>query len=130
MEKTFEKNWFRILVGVLIIVILLIATNSSKNEITIIENSTDFSEVLKQDNLVLIDVRSKEEYNESHIPRAINIPYNELENKVKYDKDLNIVVYSYNDSRSHLATTVLEKLGYKNIYEGDMSDYKGKLVTE
>ena len=130
MENTFEKNWFRILVGVLIIVILLIATNSSKNEITIIENSTDFSEVLKQDNLVLIDVRSKEEYNESHIPRAINIPYDELENKVKYDKDLNIVVYSYNDSRSHLATTVLEKLGYKNIYEGDMSDYKGKLVTE
>ena len=130
MENTFEKNLFRILVGVLIIVILLIATNSSKNEITRIENSTDFSEVLKQDNLVLIDVRSKEEYNESHIPRAINIPYNELENKVKYDKDLNIVVYSYNDSRSHLATTVLEKLGYKNIYEGDMSDYKGKLVTE
>ena len=130
MENTFEKNWFRILVGVLIIVILLIATNSSKNEITRIENSTDFSEVLKQDNLVLIDVRSKEEYNESHIPRAINIPYDELENKVKYDKDLNIVVYSYNDSRSHLATTVLEKLCYKNIYEGDMSDYKGKLVTE
>ena len=130
MENTFEKNWFRILVGVLIIVILLIATNSSKNEITRIENSADFSEVLKQDNLVLIDVRSKEEYNESHIPRAINIPYDELENKVKYDKDLNIVVYSYNDSRSHLATTVLEKLGYKNIYEGDMSDYKGKLVTE
>lgn len=130
MENTFEKNWFRILVGVLIIVILLIATNSSKSEITRIENSTDFSEVLKQDNLVLIDVRSKEEYNESHIPRAINIPYDELENKVKYDKDLNIVVYSYNDSRSHLATTVLEKLGYKNIYEGDMSDYKGKLVTE
>ena len=130
MENTFEKNWFRILVGVLIIVILLIATNSSKNEITRIENSTDFSEVLKQDNLVLIDVRSKEEYNESHIPRAINIPYDELENKVKYDKDLNIVVYSYNDSRSHLATTVLEKLGYKNIYEGDMSDYKGKWVTE
>ena len=130
MENTFEKNLFRILVGVLIIVILLIATNSSKNEITRIENSTDFSEVLKQDNLVLIDVRSKEEYNESHIPRAINIPYDELENKVKYDKDLNIVVYSYNDSRSHLATTVLEKLGYKNIYEGDMSDYKGKLVTE
>ena len=130
MENTFEKNWFRILVGVLIIVILLIATNSSKNEITRIENSTDFSEVLKQDNLVLIDVRSKEEYNESHIPRAINIPYDELENKVKYDKALNIVVYSYNDSRSHLATTVLEKLGYKNIYEGDMSDYKGKLVIE
>ena len=130
MENTFEKNWFRILVGVLIIVILLIATNSSKNEITRIENSTDFSEVLKQDNLVLIDVRSKEEYNESHIPRAINIPYDELENKVKYDKDLNIVVYSYNDSRSHLATTVLEKLGYKNIYEGDMSHYTGKLVTE
>ena len=130
MENTFEKNWFRILVGVLIIVILLIATNSSKSEITRIENSTDFSEVLKQDNLVLIDVRSKEEYNESHIPRAINIPYDELENKVKYDKDLNIVVYSYNDSRSHLATAVLEKLGYKNIYEGDMSDYKGKLVTE
>ena len=130
MENTFEKNWFRILVGVLIIIILLIATNSSKNEITRIENSTDFSEVLKQDNLVLIDVRSKEEYNESHIPRAINIPYDELENKVKYDKGLNIVVYSYNDSRSHLATTVLEKLGYKNIYEGDMSDYKGKLVTE
>lgn len=33
--------------------------------------------------VVIIDVRSNEEYNEKHIPNAINIPLGQLENEAK-----------------------------------------------
>ncbi|MDO9274431.1 MAG: rhodanese-like domain-containing protein [Lutibacter sp.] len=34
--------------------------------------------------IIIIDVRSNEEYNEKHIPNAINIPLDKLENEAKY----------------------------------------------
>ena len=131
MENVVKNNGFKILVFIFIILILIVINlSSSQNKVTTIQNSDEFSEVLKQDELVIIDVRSKDEYNESHIPKAINIPYNKLEDEIKYDKKINIVVYSGDDSRNHLASVVLKDMGYKNIYEGSISDYKGKLVTE
>ena len=131
MYKFFDGKGFRIFIGILIIlVIIIISSNDSKSSITLIENKEDFNEVLKEDDVVIIDVRNADEYEESHIPKAINIPYNELQTKVHYDKNKKIIVYSYNDSRSHLAAVVLEKMEYKNVYEGDMSKYNGKLVTK
>jgi rhodanese-related sulfurtransferase len=50
-------------------------------------------DILKQklkskNEIIIIDVRSNEEYNEKHIPNAINIPLDKLENEAKkFDKN-------------------------------------------
>ena len=129
MEKIFEKKGFLILVFILIVLIIIIVNSgNSQNEVTTINSKNELSELLKQDDTVIIDVRTLDEYNQSHIPQAINIPYNELENKIKYEKNLNIIVYSDNDSRSHFAAIILQDMGYKNIYEANISDYQGNLT--
>lgn len=68
--------------------------------------------------VILLDVRTKEEYNEVHIPKSILIPLADLESrapqKIK-DKDAQILVYCRSGSRSAVATRILAKLGYTNV---------------
>lgn len=104
MEKIFSNRGFKIIVLILIIlIIVLVYMKSSQKSVILIENKSDFSEILDQKDIVIIDVRSESEYKEGHILKAVNIPYNELKNKVKYDRKMKIVVYSKNDARSHMA---------------------------
>jgi len=50
-------------------------------------NSTSKTELenflSNDDKLVIIDVRSYEEFNQQHLPKAINIPLDQLEKKKK-----------------------------------------------
>lgn len=69
-----------------------------------------------KDNIILLDVRDKEEYETGHIPGAINISRGSLEFKVRLiipDKNAKVYVYCGLDLRSPLATKSLNDLGYK-----------------
>ena len=100
---------------------------------------------LKNDDFILIDTRSDEEFNGwnlnsgikgGHIPGAINLSFNLLEglneNEVKkiFEKnglspEKNIVVYSNYGIESLKLYNILKKSGYKNVanYEGGMQDW-------
>lgn len=70
-------------------------------------------------NVVLLDVRSKQEYNEGHLPGAINIPVYELQYRAKKElKDINSIIIAYCSAgiRSRKAVNILRRLGYKNLY--------------
>ena len=69
-----------------------------------------------QDNLVIIDVRTNEEYKEGHIKNSINIPVDNIE-KINYRKDTKIVLYCRSGNRSNQAALKLKSLGYENIYD-------------
>ena len=69
---------------------------------------------LNKNKEVIIDVRTKEEYNKSHMPNSINIPYDIID-KVKLAKDTNIVLYCNTGKRAKIAKITLIKLGYKNV---------------
>lgn len=75
---------------------------------------------LEQDNItVLIDVRNKEEYNTKHFPKAILIPLNEIEYnicKIIPNKNTRIILYCKAGVRSLQAGEILERLGYKEVY--------------
>ena len=58
---------------------------------------------------ILLDTRTQEEYDQSHIPGALTIPHNEI----AADKDQPILVYC----RSEQASEVLTELGYTNAKE-------------
>ena len=70
--------------------------------------------------IVILDVREQNEYDEGHIPGAILIPYTEIENKAESmipDKNKEILVYCRSGRRSKIAAESLVKLGYTNVKE-------------
>ena len=73
-------------------------------------------------NVILLDVRSHQEYEEGHLNGAINIPtydlYREAQKKLK-DKDAIIIAYCTVGVRSENAINILRKMGYKNLYHLD-----------
>lgn len=77
-------------------------------------------EELRKSGLTILDVRSKQEYQEGHIDGAISLPEyeinREITDKILPDKKENIMVYCSTGKRSKKAKGKLERLGYKNIY--------------
>ena len=87
-----------------------------------------------QDGYIILDTRTQAEYEESHIPGAILIPYDEIMQKaesVLTDKNQLILVYCRSGRRSKLAAEDLVKLGYTNVKEfGGILDWQYEIVTE
>lgn len=75
--------------------------------------------IKKDPSAILIDVRSKQEYEEGHLEGSINIPVYDIENSAKIklkDKTKTIILYCASGHRSKSAKEILEKLGYENVY--------------
>ena len=73
-----------------------------------------------EEGYIILDVRTREEYDHGHIPGAILIPNTEIEDRaeeVLTDKDQLILVYCRSGRRSQLAAEALVELGYTNIKE-------------
>jgi len=68
---------------------------------------------------LLIDVRSKEEFNGAHLENAINIDYeniNKISQAIGPDKHRSVVLYCRSGRRASVALAELNKMGYDNIY--------------
>lgn len=63
-------------------------------------------------NTILIDLRSPEEYRQSHIPNAINIPYEHLRKIVLYRRK-RLILYCEQGIRSTAAAMFLAEHGYR-----------------
>ena len=75
--------------------------------------------MMKTKSVILIDVRSKQEYKEYHLKGAINIPLYNLKNDIiKYvrNKEDILILYCSSGYRSKKAEDLLRRLGYLNIY--------------
>ena len=73
-----------------------------------------------QEGYIILDVRTKEEYDQGHIPGATQISHEEIAEKaedVLTDKDQLILVYCRSGRRSKIAAEALVELGYTNIKE-------------
>lgn len=68
-------------------------------------------------NVMLVDVRSKEEYELGHIPSSINIPLDELrDNLSKLDKNKEIVLICQSALRSYIGCRILSNLNYNTSH--------------
>lgn len=74
-------------------------------------------ETLKNtDNLLIIDVRKPSEYKIGHIPKAINIPLNDLtKNITQIPKNIPVILYCSTGYRSAMGVMALQLLGYSNV---------------
>ena len=69
---------------------------------------------------VILDTRTREEYDQGHIPGAVQISHDEITEKAEElltDKDQLILVYCRSGRRSKIAAEALVELGYTNIKE-------------
>jgi len=77
-------------------------------------------EMLKKNtDIILLDVRSNQEYKEDHLENSVNIPLFNLEKEMTHmlkDKTKTIIVYCTSGARSKTAKDVLERAGYKDVY--------------
>jgi len=90
-------------------------------------------------NGILIDVRTKEEYLTGHIPGAVNIPYEEIQNRIEEIRQLTrprmsgrsafLILYCDRGNTSLRAARDLYREGFsiKNVY-GGLHGYRGPLV--
>ena len=84
----------------------------------------------QDDGHVIVDVRRQDEYDEGHIPGAILIPNENIENDPPEelpDPEQIILVYCRSGRRSKEASQKLADMGYRNVYEfGGIIDWTGE----
>lgn len=87
-----------------------------------------------EENYVILDVRTAQEFASGHIPGAVLLPNETIGTEdipLLPDKDQLILVYCRSGNRSKQAAEKLAQLGYTNIVEfGGINSWTGKIVTE
>ena len=80
--------------------------------------------------IVLVDVREKHEWNEGYIPGAVHVPRGFLELQIEEavpDKSKTVVLYCAGGVRSLIAGSTLQQMGYKDVISmsGGYGQWKG-----
>src|SRR5690554_7170427 len=117
----------------LIIVLFLYSCSSNKDD----SSSSKYTKISadkakdmmdKDSSVIILDVRTKQEYEEGHIEGAILIPNTELINRANNelpDKDATILVYCRSGNRSAKAAKELIEAGYTNVFDfGGINNWK------
>lgn len=88
------------------------------------------SEMQADPTIKLIDVRTKDEFRGGRLPKAINVPVENLQliTKTVPNKDARIFVYCLSGGRSTQAAHMLDHMGYTDITNlGGIMSYSGTL---
>ncbi len=89
----------------------------TKKRITEI-SPTDAAAKMKSGNVVLVDVREKDEWDEEHIPDAIHLSRGTIELEIEEKVpalDTMVICHCGGGGRSALTAESLQKMGYKNV---------------
>ena len=127
------KKYIMILVSVIMIMGL---TGCEKKDMSYTQISMEEAVAMMatEENYIILDVRTTEEFAEKHIPNAINIPNETIGSEELAelpDKNQLILVYCRSGNRSKQASEKLAALGYTNIYEfGGINNWTGELENE
>jgi rhodanese-related sulfurtransferase len=82
------------------------------------KSKTDYNSLL-QDNGIIVDVRSPQEYSGGNIKGSINIPLQQIGNKSEQLKKYkNVIVCCQSGMRSASAASILKGKGFENVYNG------------
>ena len=87
------------------------------------------SDLINNDNITLLDIRDEESFSQGHIPNAINLSNNNIDDVIKNsDHEHNILIYCYKGISSQSVAQHFCDLGYKNIFslEGGFTEFLEK----
>lgn len=90
--------------------------------------------MMKNEDVIILDVRTKLEYDAGHIKGAINIPLESIDDtfcELFPNKNSYYMIYCSTGKRSESASKILATYGYKNIYDfGSIKNYKEPLIKD
>ena len=96
-------------------------------------SQSQLQQLMKKDTqVVLLDVRTVEEFEDGHIPNAVNIPHKELEQRLvelAESEDTQIVIYCRSGRRAEVAKQVLLKNGFNHL-DHLIGDFNGWTSSE
>ena len=127
------------LIAILIVIILIVSgcgnnsekTDSDYKKITAEEAKIKIDE---DEDVIVVDVRTLEEYNEGHIENSVLIPnetISDIPPEQLPDLDSEILIYCRSGNRSQQAAEKLIDLGYTNVYDfGGIIDWPYDIVIE
>lgn len=96
-------------------------------------NAQEAKKMMDESDVTIIDVRTPEEYEQAHIPGAVNLPNEEIgeaEPDILGDKDAVLLIYCRSGRRSKEASDKLIAQGYTQIYDfGGIIDWTYDTVT-
>lgn len=77
-------------------------------------------ELVKNPSTVIVDVRSPWEFDMEHVPGALNIPLEEVPQKVEEFRSFHkpVVLYCRSGNRSGMAVSILKQSGLTEVYNG------------
>ena len=107
-----------LIIGIIITGIVMFSFLSRSNGIDI--SAEEFKEKMEEEKGVVIDVRSKMEYEEGHLKATdelIDFNAGEFHNKVdSLDKDKTYYLYCRSGNRSGQAARLMKSKGFENVY--------------
>lgn len=109
------------------------AENMTKTGVYQEMNQEQAMQILAENtDLILLDVRTAEEYAGGHIPNALNLPNEDIQSiepDILPDKEQLILVYCRSGNRSGQAVRKLVDMGYTNVYNiGGINTWTGDIV--
>ena len=91
-------------------------------------------EMMASQKVMVVDVRTREEYDGGHIENAVLVPNESIGSEIPEalpDKEATLLVYCRSGRRSKDAAQKLLALGYQNVYDfGGVIDWPYELVKE
>lgn len=119
------------LTSILVLEKLHASEGSAKTQIEVNNISAKQAKELieKGNEVFILDVRTREEYNDFHLKGANLIPIQELEQNIsKIPKDKKVIVYCAKGKRSAKACEILKSKGLKELYnvEGGINQWKSE----
>lgn len=146
LRMIFMKSHILVFFVVTVFALLLLTgcNNASDSEDEIADNSMTTYETItateaktlmeNEDNYIILDVRTQEEYDDGHIEGAILIPDYDIGEKAEsilLDKEQLLLVYCRSGRRSKNAASELIDLGYSNVKEfGGIIDWAYGIVRD
>lgn len=112
----------------LIIIFCLYIFSSCNNKFKTVDVK-EFEELIKKDNIIILDVRTENEFKSGHIEKAINIDY-ESKDFIKncnsiLNKENTIAIYCQSGYRSNKSANILANNNYKVInLKGGIDNWK------
>ena len=92
-------------------------------------------EMMEDGDVVVLDVRERDEYDAGHIAGAVLLPYTSVSAQTAAEaipsKDSTVLVYCRSGRRSAIAAEALVDLGYQHVYDfGGILSWPYETVTE
>jgi rhodanese-related sulfurtransferase len=135
IEGSYMKKLILAVIGVVSATLFLTSCSSDSSAQKV--SPKEFSEVISDPSVVILDVRTPQEFAEGHLANAINIDFqsgNFEQEIASLDKSKTYAVYCRSSNRSGEAVKVMADAGFTSMYDmdGGIIDWQaagGQIVT-